>query len=418
MKQRLLFVLVTIVLLLSLSAASAQEPVELKFTIWSANEGHLAMLNGFAEAYKETHPHVSVVFETIPFADYASTLTLRLAGSNPPDMGWLAERMALTFIDAGVLTDLAPALQAAEGYDLADFSPAALGLWSAGEAVYGIPFSTSPGFFAFNRDVFEEAGVTTPDVLLEQGEWTWEKVIEIGVQLREDAPAGFYPMLQALYVGEFWGAVMPYIWAYGGDAWSADGECLLDSPESVAGMQVLHDIIFEHRLVPPPGEQVDFLSGQAALNGINLGQSLQLAGVDFEWGVVPLPSGPAGFQPVIGQAALSVFNQSRNAEEAQAFLAFITDQAGVARMAEFFPPARVSVLDSESFVTTHPVLSEAQMRSTVIASSQAGRVLPAHPEFPRINLAAQAVFDTFLAPDADVAAVMGSMCDAIEPFLQ
>ncbi|MBK9747517.1 MAG: hypothetical protein IPO91_12145 [Chloroflexi bacterium] len=68
-------------------------------------------------------------------------------------------------------------------------------------------------------------------------------------------------------------------------------------------------------------------------------------------------------------------------------------------------------------MTTHPVLDAEQMRSVVIASSNAGRVLPAHPEFPKINLAAQAVFDTFLAPDADVAAVMSSMCDAIDPFL-
>lgn len=417
MKTRLMLLLFVLVTMFGMTTVSAQEPVELKFTIWSANEGHLAMLNGFAAAYNEMNPNVTVVFETIPFADYATTLTLRLAGSNPPDMGWLAERMALTFINAGVLTDLAPVLQSAEGYELSDFSSSALSLWTQAESIYGVPFSTSPGFFAFNRDIFEAAGVTTPDVLLEQGEWTWEKVIEVGVQLQDGAPAGFYPLLQALYVGEFWGVVMPYVWAYGGDAWNADGQCLLDTPESVAGMQVLHDIIFEHRLIPPPGEQADFLSGQAALNGINLGQAAQLAGVDFEWGVVPLPSGPAGFQPVIGQAAISVFNESRHPEEAQAFLAFITDQAGVARMSEFFPPARLSVLDSEAFVANHPVLSEEQMRSVVLASSQAGRVLPAHPEFPRINLAAQAVFDTFLSPDADVAAVMGSMCDAIEPLL-
>lgn len=419
MKKALLFIIVLSCLLLNLSIGFAQDqaPVELHFTVWTGNEAHLAMLNGFATAFQETHPNVTVVFETIPFADYASTLTLRLAGTNPPDAGWLAERTALTFINAGVLSDLLPTLEATEGYDFADFSPSALELWSADGAVYGVPFSTSPGFIIFNRDIFTAAGVTAPDELLRQGEWTWESVAEIGAELTQDAPAGFYPLQQNLYVGEFWGAVMPYIWAYGGDAWTSDGECLLDSEGSVAGMQVLHDLIFESHVIPPPGEQVDFLSGQAAMTGGNLGQTLQLRDVGFEWGVVPLPAGPAGFLPVIGQAAIAAFNQSRHPEEAKDFIAFMTNAAGVATMSQFFPPARLSVLDSEAFVTTHPVLDAEQMRSVVIASSNAGRVLPAHPEFPKINLAAQAVFDTFLAPDADVAAVMSSMCDAIDPFL-
>src|SRR5689334_22441700 len=106
---------------------------ELRFTIWTGNEAHLKMLNGFAESFKATHPDVSVKYETIPPGDYTQKLTFQLAGGNPPDAGWLMEDAAPTFAAAGVLENLGPALQKSQGYDFADFSKPALGLWTAGD---------------------------------------------------------------------------------------------------------------------------------------------------------------------------------------------------------------------------------------------------------------------------------------------
>jgi multiple sugar transport system substrate-binding protein len=48
----------------SLSAA------ELRFTIWTGNEAHLKMLNGFTESFKAKHTDVTVRYETIPPGDY------------------------------------------------------------------------------------------------------------------------------------------------------------------------------------------------------------------------------------------------------------------------------------------------------------------------------------------------------------
>src|SRR5688500_17877285 len=125
-------------------SSSAAWAAELRFTIWSGNEAHLAMLNGIAESFKATHPDVTVRFETIPPADYTQKLTFQLAGGNPPDAGWMMEDAAPTFANAGVLEDLAPALNSAEGYEFGDFTEPALGLWKSGDKGYGVPFSTSP----------------------------------------------------------------------------------------------------------------------------------------------------------------------------------------------------------------------------------------------------------------------------------
>ena len=164
-----------LLLLLGLGNAQSQ-PTTLRSTIWSGNQAHLDMLNGFAEAFKEDHPDVDVQLDVIPFGDYVEKVTIQLAGGNPPDLGWLAEATAPTFVDAGVLADLAPVLRGDPDYNFDDFSETALTLWETNDAVYGIPFSTSPFFTYFNRDMFEAAGVPTPAELAANGEWTWEKV--------------------------------------------------------------------------------------------------------------------------------------------------------------------------------------------------------------------------------------------------
>ncbi|MET0744455.1 MAG: extracellular solute-binding protein, partial [Microvirga sp.] len=145
--------------------SSALAAAELRFTVWTGNEAHLKMLNGFAESFKAKHPDVTVKYETIPPGDYTQKLTFQLAGGNPPDIGWMMEDAAPTFEAAGVLQDLAPVLNKAAGYDFADFSKPALGLWMVGDKVYGVPFSTSPFVIFYNQDMFDKAGLDNPNVL-------------------------------------------------------------------------------------------------------------------------------------------------------------------------------------------------------------------------------------------------------------
>src|SRR5690606_17866151 len=47
--------------------AWAQDAVNLRMALWSANEAHLALFNEIAEGFTATHPNVTVTFEPIPF---------------------------------------------------------------------------------------------------------------------------------------------------------------------------------------------------------------------------------------------------------------------------------------------------------------------------------------------------------------
>lgn len=396
--------------------STALSAAELRFTVWTGNDAHLAMLNGIAESFKQSHPDVTVRFETIPAADYTQKLTFQLAGGNPPDAGWMMEDAASTFANAGVLEDLAPTLNAAEGYDLADFSAPAMGLWSGDGKVWGVPFSTSPFVIFYNKDMFDKAGLEDPLALAAAGEWDMDTFQEVSKALAEANDAyGFEFKDGQGYDSRIMHALMPPIRAYGGDVW-ANGECGFDKPEALAAVQQLHDMVFTDKSIVPPGEQGDYFSGGAAMtiNQISRASLMEKAG--FNWGIAPLPSGPGGEAPVIGQAAIVVFTAGRQKELAAEFVAHMTNEENVAAMAQFFPPARNSVLASDAFVSSNQLIPGEQMAIVADAIAK-GSVLPSHERSPQILAAMKPRADALWRADANVEESLKAVCAAIEPLL-
>jgi multiple sugar transport system substrate-binding protein len=395
---------------------TALSAADLRVTVWTGNEAHLAMLNGMAESFTATHPDVNVTFETIPPGDYTQKLTFQLAGGNPPDLGWMMEDAASTFAAAGVLMDLGPTLRAAEGYDFADFSEPAMGLWTDGDHVWGVPFSTSPFMIFYNRDKFEAAGVETPFDHAARGAWDMAAFQATAKAMAEAGDGwGFEFKDGQGYGNRIMHALMPPIRAYGGDVW-VDGQCGFDTPEAVAAVQQLHDMVFVDGSIVPPGEVGDFFSGGSAMTINQISRASVLSTAGFEWGIAPLPTGPGGAAPVIGQAAIVVFERGANKDLAAEFVAHMTSEANVATMAQFFPPARRSVLESDAFVTGNALIPAEQM-ALVGEAIAGGKVLPSHEKSPQIIAAMTPRVDALWRADADVAAALAEVCAAIEPQL-
>jgi multiple sugar transport system substrate-binding protein len=84
--------------------ASAQD---LRMTIWSANEAHLALFNEIAADYapqsrRDRHLRGAALQRL------HTTLTTQIAGGNPPDLAWIFETTAADFIGSGALLPLSP----------------------------------------------------------------------------------------------------------------------------------------------------------------------------------------------------------------------------------------------------------------------------------------------------------------------
>jgi multiple sugar transport system substrate-binding protein len=104
-------------------------------------------------------------------------------------------------------------------------------------------------------------------------------------------------------------------------------------------------------------------------------------------------------------------------DAAAEFLAFLTNPDNSAKLAQYFPPPRQSQLTAQTLGQTNPLLSEDQLQSVVIDGISTGVVKPSHFGQAEISQTVRAQLDALWEPDADVAAVLGSVCEAIDPML-
>ncbi|MDV7105587.1 sugar ABC transporter substrate-binding protein [Vibrio sp. TH_r3] len=404
-------------LITALCTSSITTAETLRFTVWTGGKAHLDMLNKFSEGFKETHPDVNVKFETIPFADYVQKVSIQISGNNPPDLGWMLESSAPTFIDAKVLSDVSATLKETANYDYGDFSQSAMELWVRDKEVYGIPFSTSPLVVFYNQDMLEQNGLTNPNELVQKGEWTWDRFKTMAAKMTNKSAGvyGFETMDGNGYDSRVWETILPIIRSYGSDAW-IDNKCDLDSKESIEAVSLYHEMVYTDQSAVPPGESADFFNAKAGLTITQISRTTKLDDASFKWGIAPMPSGPDGASPIIGQAAVVVFKDSPNKKLAQEFLAYMTNKVGIETMAEFFPPARNSVLNSQAFLTSNPRLNADAMK-IVADGINTGNVLPAHSKMAAIKSSTKGIFDELWKDDANIEKTMNKICSRIDKHL-
>ncbi|MPV35457.1 ABC transporter substrate-binding protein [Georgenia subflava] len=397
---------------------AADGPVDLRMTVWTANEDQLALFDEIAADYIEENPDLvsSVEFEVVPFADYTTTLTTQLAGGNTPDLAWIFESNAPEFVQSGALADIKPALEGAEGYEYDDLLPSALELWSAEDGLYAYPFSNSPFAMFVNTDRIAEAGQPNPGDLVDSDEWTYDAAREISAATTEQLGGA------GLVVRDFdysiWSNLATVWGGWGASAWSADGTtCGFTEPEMVEAMTWFHDAVFTDGAIPGPGTSADFFAGDVTMTITQISRASSLDG-SFEWDLLPLPAGPEGQQNVIGQAGIGVFENGENPDVAADFLAHFTSPESAEKLATYFPPPRESLLTADVLATANPLLSEEQLQSVVVEGIQDATTKPAHANFAQLETTIRGELDALWTEGADVEAVLNDVCAAAEPLLQ
>ena len=121
--------------------------------------------------------------------------------------------------------------------------------------VYGFPANAAVDGIWYNKTFFDQAGVPYPS-----GPWTWDQLLVIAQKLvRHDASGKItrYGMLLD------WTATWPqFILQWGGHLYSPDGtRCTIDSPEAIAGIQFMQDMIYKYKIAPGPIEEAAMSAG-------------------------------------------------------------------------------------------------------------------------------------------------------------
>ncbi|MFJ2173032.1 extracellular solute-binding protein [Streptomyces sp. NPDC087851] len=408
---------VAVTTVLALGAACAGPPADapdraaqLRMTVWTSDEAQLKLLDSIGDAYRADHPDVAdITFESLPFADYNTTLTTQIAGGNSPDLAWMGD-LSKDLIASDALVGLTDKLKATPGWNYDDLLGSVTAEFSRDGTLYAYPFSNSPYALYVNTDLLAEAGQK-----IDPAAPTWDQVAAAGAAVHaKTGKAGFvirdfdykaWNMLATVWTG--WGAT----------AWSPDGKtCTFDSPEMRRAFTFLHDAAFTTKAMPGPGTTADFFAGDAAFTVAQVSRASLLTGT-FDFELHPLPAGPRGTYAVLGQAGVGVLASSKHPDQAADFLAYLTNPVNAAKLAQYFPPPRKSLLTGAELAANNKVLDAAQLQGAVVDQMPNAVTLPNHTRPAEIAQKGKTALDAMWKPDADIPAVLRSVCAAIEPIL-
>jgi multiple sugar transport system substrate-binding protein len=210
------------VLMLSISATTAQEPQDITLTGWSINEGlSRDVILGFADTFAEANG-ITITPVAFPYNEYLNQVILQanggqLSGAVQLDVAWMAPMAAL-----GVLRDLGPVVP--EGV----YSEAALRSCQVDGVQYGLPWTTASIGMVANLELLTAAGITElPTTIAE-----FEAALEALKAYNPDVIpyAGMTDIAQLK-------DIIPWIYTFGGSVIADDGSVSLGDEGSVAAVE-------------------------------------------------------------------------------------------------------------------------------------------------------------------------------------
>lgn len=314
------------------AAAAGDEPVKLVTTFWGGAVKADAFQNS-ADAYTEKNPNVTIELINIPGNEYTNKLLAMVAAGTPPDV--ININSGLTLQLDGMLVELTDKMS-----DLGYFDEqrglypgwfsllSSDGFYNRGESLYQAPLGTGTTILAYNQRLFDEAGVAYPTA-----DWTWEgEFLEAAKKLSE--PENQWGA-NGLNRGRFGiTGSMPAAW--GGAFYDANTMTFTgDSPETLAALQFMQDLIYEHHAHPTPAEQEAFggqvgmfENGSAAMYMLHTFEMPTIYDMQDPWDIQFLPHGPEGSWAPLYGGRLAVMASSKHQEHGWEFINLINGPVG------------------------------------------------------------------------------------------
>jgi len=336
-------------------AAPSRQPVnptlaqETKLTINGRTGSNQEQFEALIALYRESHPDVSIEGQYFSGAnqEYFQKLAVLFAGGTEADIVFLTSIEGYyDYAARGQLLNLDD-LIARDAVDLSEWFAAAIEMDKVDGSTYALPLWAHPSIVGlyYNQDLLDAAGIGTPD-----DTWTLDTLLDNAEALtkRQGRAVEQFGLSPA---HEYFNGLTQLVDSYGGDALSEDGTTLtLDSEESRAAVQWLADAFQGRSVSPLPGQQdrAQLMSSQkiALYAGGYWERWSARTAWEFNWGVVPMPVGPAGTNgPTLQTDMLPISAHSDQQDAAWEFHKFLSSKEAGLKMYELnaIPSARADV---------------------------------------------------------------------------
>lgn len=286
------------------------------------------------EPWLNKHPEISIEWLPTPVSGYVTKLETLLAAQAAPDVIWVPMAYVQSFADKGTLLNI-QTLVTQDGFDPTRyFWPGSLSVVQYKGGLYGLPQALSPKVLAYNKTLFDTAGVQYPN-----DKWTWDDLLQAAKKLTiqkdgKNVQFGYIPKEQD------WTA---FIRMNGGDIFNPEGTAsVIDSPQASAALQFLADLIHIHHVSPTSDEALAllpsaspggvlsrplFMAGKVAMVGAewNPDASRYATVKDLVWDIAPMPIPVGAKRMTDGQVhSYAVNAATKNPSQAYAVLRAIT----------------------------------------------------------------------------------------------
>ncbi|KPJ89064.1 MAG: hypothetical protein AMS17_03380 [Spirochaetes bacterium DG_61] len=288
-------------------------------------------------------------------------------------------------------------------YDKGDIYPQ---MWEAvlrNGKIYGIPFAVNTLIFFYNADLLKRAGIHQ-----EQLPDTWGEIVEMGKKITTDQDGdGNIDRYALVFWQSGFNMLAPFLWAYGGELFSEDGErVILTSEAMVKTITMLKDLAYTHEIMPK--NWTDFEGAQAFLTGkLAMGPFISGGLAYFEenlpWTLkitlMPLINGKR-YSVLTGLALINFSKSRKKRRAANDFISWLVNKENTIKLFERvgYLPVRKSALSSlelRSFIKKNPNFA------VPLSALVHARALPHHREYYKINQMLQDMLERIILEGTD-----------------
>lgn len=365
--------------------------------------------------FQETHPNIAVELVGVPWGDYNAKLLAMFAAGTPPEISANYAAGFPTFYANDAIAALDEFI-AADGTDLSPIEQAALDSVTREGQLWAMPLAHMPVLVFYNKTMFDEAGMEVPPTDAADSTWTTDHMVELATAMSHDVddPAN-----------AAWGMVFPtgqlgsYSWLWSLDPFNDEGgpefteayqtgmvtEVHYTRPEMEEYFQWLVDLTYSRKIAPRPTDTdaITQTVGWAMMSG-RIGMYIQgawsftdFANVqpEWEWGVSPMPYGPAGVNttPLFNDSWM-LSSSAAHPEEGFTFLKYLGLENGAklyAEIAGFFPANKENygVFFDSAMSIPNIAMDRAGLEQAMLSPFQngyptPGKTLDSYPEWNTI----------------------------------
>ncbi len=142
-----------------------------------------------AEEYMRQNPNVKINVDISAWGEYWTKLEAMANTNTLPDIFWMHTNEFERYAEAGLLADITDLYDDVEDNYYYNHFPSNLVLNATYEGkIYGVPKDWDTIGLAYNKDIFDEAGLEYPDET-----WTWDTLKEASITIKEKT--GKYGMM-------------------------------------------------------------------------------------------------------------------------------------------------------------------------------------------------------------------------------